>query len=55
MLHEVAWPAGVVLVGQVRGIHANVPGPDDVLLAGDHLYIVVEHTALKALVKLLEA
>ena len=55
MLHEVAWPAGVVLVGQVRGIHANVPGPDDVLLAGDHLYIVVAHTALKALVKLLEA
>ncbi|RPJ35314.1 MAG: Trk system potassium transporter TrkA [Verrucomicrobiaceae bacterium] len=54
MVHEVAWPAGVVLVGQLRGIHAEVPGPDDVLLAGDHLYAVVAQGALKAMVKLLE-
>lgn len=55
MVHEVAWPAGVVLVGQLRGIHAEVPGPDDVLLAGDHLYAVVAHDSLKAFVRLLEA
>ena len=24
--------------GNVRGIHADVPGPEDVLLAGDHVY-----------------
>jgi trk system potassium uptake protein TrkA len=54
MVHEVAWPAGVVLVGQLRGIHAEVPGPDAVLLAGDHLYAVVAHGVLKSFVKLLE-
>jgi trk system potassium uptake protein TrkA len=54
MVHEVDWPAGAVLVGQLRGIHAEVPGPDDVLLAGDHLYAVVARSALKSLVKLLE-
>lgn len=54
MVHEVDWPAGVVLVGQLRGIHAEVPGPDDVLLAGDHLYAVVARSALKFLIKLLE-
>lgn len=54
MVHEVDWPAGVVLVGQLRGIHAEVPGPDDVLLAGDHLYAVVARSALKSLIKLLE-
>lgn len=55
MVHEVAWPAGVVLVGQLRGIHAEVPGPNEVLLAGDHLYAVVAQSALKSFVKLLEA
>ncbi len=54
MVHEVAWPMGTVLVGQLRGIHADVPGPNDILLAGDHLYAVVEQTSLKAFVKLLE-
>lgn len=54
MVHEVDWPAGVVLVGQLRGIHADVPGPDEVLLPGDHLYAVVAQDALKAFVKLLE-
>jgi trk system potassium uptake protein TrkA len=54
MVHEVAWPVGAILVGQLRGIHADVPGPGEVLLAGDHLYAVVAHTALKAFVKLLE-
>lgn len=54
MVHEVAWPPGVVLVGQLRGIHADVPGPDEVLLAGDHLYAVVTDAAIKPFVKLLE-
>ncbi len=54
MLHEVAWPPGVVIVGQLRGIHADVPGPDEVLLAGDHIYAVVADDALKGFVKLLE-
>jgi trk system potassium uptake protein TrkA len=54
MVHEVAWPAGAVLVGQLRGIHAEVPGPDNVLLAGDHLYAVVARESLKSFVRLLE-
>jgi trk system potassium uptake protein len=54
MVHEVKWPPGVVLVGQLRGIHADVPGPDDVLLAGDHLYAVVADDARKAFFKLLD-
>jgi trk system potassium uptake protein TrkA len=54
MVHEVAWPPGVVLVGQLRGIHAAVPGPDEVLLAGDHLYAMVARDARKGFVKLLE-
>ena len=54
MVHEVNWPAGAVLVGQLRGIHAEVPGPDVVLLAGDHLYAMVALKALKAFVRLLE-
>lgn len=53
MVHEVEWPPGVVLVGQLRGVHAEVPGPDDVLLAGDHLYAAVSQSSIKAFVKLL--
>jgi trk system potassium uptake protein TrkA len=55
MVHEVAWPPGVVLVGHLRGIHAEVPGPDDVLFAGDHLYAMVAHESLKPFARLLEA
>lgn len=54
MVHEVKWPPRTVLVGQLRGIHAEVPGPDDVLLAEDLLYVVVARESLKPLVKLLE-
>ncbi len=54
MVHEVAWPPGAVLVGHLRGIHAEVPGPDDVLMAGDHLYAVVAEESLKGFVRLLE-
>lgn len=53
MVHEVNWPDGVVLVGQLRGVQADVPGPDDVLLAGDHLYAVVAQPSLKSFAKLL--
>jgi trk system potassium uptake protein TrkA len=55
MVHEVAWPPGVVIVGQMRGIHADVPGPDDVLMAGDHLYAVVASDSVKPFTRLLEA
>ena len=54
MVHEVDWPQGSVLVGRLRGIHAEVPGPEEVLLAGDHLYAVVARDARKGFVKLLE-
>jgi trk system potassium uptake protein TrkA len=54
MVHEVAWPQGAVLVGQLRGIHADVPGPNEVIMAGDHLYAVVAHEAKKAFIRLLE-
>ena len=50
---EIAWPEGVVLVGLLRGLHAEVPGKDDVLEAGDVLYAMVGRKALKPFVKLL--
>ncbi len=53
MVKEVEWPSGVVLVGQLRGVQADLPGPDDFLHAGDHLYAVVAKPALKAFAKLL--
>jgi Trk K+ transport system NAD-binding subunit len=45
----------VVAVGHLRGIHAAVPGPETVLLAGDRLYLVVAQGSIKGLVKLLES
>lgn len=54
MVHEVDWPQGVVLVGLLRGIHADVPRPDEVLRPGDHLHAVVAQESLKAFVKQLE-
>ncbi len=53
MVHEIKWPHGAVVVGLLRGIHATVPGRDDVLMAGDHIYAVVADEARKAFVKLL--
>ncbi len=53
MVKEVDWPEGVVIVGHLRGTHAEVPGPDDYLQADDHVYVVVAPKARKALVKLL--
>ncbi|MDX1681099.1 MAG: Trk system potassium transporter TrkA [Akkermansiaceae bacterium] len=51
-IQEVKWPQGVVLVGQLRGLHAEVPGPEDHLEPGDHLYAVVARSSLKAFAKL---
>lgn len=50
---KVSWPEGVVLVGLLRGLQAEVPGPADVLEVGDVLYAMVGYKALKAFVKLL--
>lgn len=51
---EVEWPAGVVLVGLLRGLHAEVPGPGTVLQTGDVVYGVVAAASRKAFVKLLD-
>lgn len=50
---DVKWPPGVVLVGRQRGLHAEVPGRDDILEAGDILYAMVGRKSLKPFVKLL--
>lgn len=55
MIHEVHWPPGVVIVGHQRGIHAQVPGADEVLMAGDHLFAVVAAASMKPFARLLEA
>ncbi len=50
---EIDWPAGAILVGLVRGLKAIVPGPDDVVEAGDRIYAMVSPKGLKKLLKLL--
>lgn len=55
MVKEVDWPPGTVLVGKLRGLHAEVPGPEDVLLGGDHIYAMVSRDVLKRFLKLLAA
>ncbi|MEP2776033.1 MAG: Trk system potassium transporter TrkA [Luteolibacter sp.] len=55
MVKEIQWPPGTVLVGKLRGLHAEVPGPDEVLLGGDHLYAMVSKDARKLFLKLLAA
>ncbi len=55
MVKEIDWPPGTVLVGKQRGLHAEVPGPNDVLLGGDHIYAMVSRDALKRFLKLLAA
>ena len=49
---EMKWPAGCVLVGLLKGLQAIVPGPDDVLEAGDQLFAVVANKAEKKFIKL---
>ena len=55
MVKEISWPNGVVLVGKLRGLQADVPRADEVLLGGDHLYAMVSRECRKAIIKLLEA
>lgn len=55
MIHEVKWPDGVVLVGLMRGIHAQVPGADEVLMHDDHLFAMVAKGSLKPFIRLLES
>ena len=52
-VRDIPWPAGSVLVGLIREGKAIVPGPDDLLEAGDHIYAMVSLKALKKLLKLL--
>ncbi|MFM2198565.1 MAG: hypothetical protein RLZZ505_1997 [Verrucomicrobiota bacterium] len=55
MVKEIEWPPGTLLVGKLRGLHAEVPGPEDVLLGGDHIYAMVSRDVLKRFLKLLAA
>ncbi len=50
---EMKWPKGCVLVGLLKGLQAIVPGPDDVLEAGDQLFAVVANKAEKKFLKLI--
>ncbi|MFT5906230.1 MAG: trk system potassium uptake protein TrkA [Cryomorphaceae bacterium] len=52
MVGEVEWPEGCVLVAKMRGIHADVPGPDDVLDPGDVVYAMVSPKVRKKFLKL---
>ena len=52
-VRDIPWPPGSVLVGLIRDGKAIVPGPDDALELGDHVYAMVSKRALKKLLKLL--
>jgi len=52
---EVQWPEGSVLVAQLHGSSALVPGADDELAAGDTIYALVSAEARRAFVRLLQA
>ncbi len=52
MVGEVDWPEGCILVAKMRGIHADVPGPDDVLDSGDVVYAMVSPKVRKKFLKL---
>lgn len=54
MIHEVDWPRGVIIVGLMRGIHAQVPGANEVLMAGDHVFAMVANESVKSFIRLLE-
>lgn len=49
---EVDWPEGCVLVAHIKGIHASVPGAEDMIEPGDNLFAMVDRSAKKKLVKL---
>ena len=52
MVSEVEWPEGCVLVARMRGLHAIVPGPEDVLRPGDTIYAMVAPKVRKKFLKL---
>jgi len=52
MVSEINWPKGCVLVACMRGLHATVPGPKDVLHPGDTVYAMVEPKVRKKFLKL---
>jgi len=54
MVHEIDWPIGCVLVAKMKGIHATVPGPNDVVEAEDTIYAMVTKKALKPFLKLVK-
>ncbi len=52
MISEVNWPEGCVIVARMRGIHAIVPGPEDVLRPGDMIYAMVDPKVRRKFLKL---
>lgn len=49
---EIKWPEGCVLVGLLKGLQAIVPTAEDVLAAGDQVFVVVANNAEKKFLKL---
>jgi len=54
MVQEVEWPVGCVVVAKIAGVHAVVPGPEDIIEAGDTIYAMVTKKALKPFLKLVK-
>ncbi len=52
-VRDVEWPRGCVLVAHLHGVRAQVPSPDDVIEAGDHLYAMTTGKVKKQFLKLL--
>ena len=52
MVGEVEWPEGCILVARIHGLHASVPGPDDILEPGDLIYAIVTPKVRKQFLKL---
>jgi len=52
MVSEIDWPEGCVLVARMRGLHAIVPGPEDVLKPGDTIYAMVAPKVRRKFLKL---
>ncbi len=53
-ISEVEWPPECVLIGLVHKTEAAVPGPDDLIAAGDIIYAMVSKDSRKKFVKLLK-
>lgn len=52
MISEVDWPEGCIIVARMRGVHATVPGPEDVLKPGDTIYAMVAPKVRRKFLKL---